>query len=77
VNVTWNSSTNAVGYNVYRSTVSGGPYAMVNSSLDGATAYSDTAVDSGQTYYYVATAVDDNSNESSYSMETQAVVPNP
>ena len=75
VNVTWNSSTNAVGYNVYRSTASGGPYAMINSSLDGATAYSDTAVDSGQTYYYVATAVDDNSNESAYSMETQAVVP--
>ena len=77
VDLTWNSSNNAVGYNVYRGSVSGGPYSIVNSSLDGTTAYTDNTVASGQTYYYVATAVDGNSNESAYSTEAQAVVPNP
>ena len=77
VDLTWNTSENAVGYNVYRSTVSGGPYTMINSGLDGATAYTDSTVVSGQTYYYVATAVDSNQNESGYSNQTQAVIPNP
>jgi len=75
--LTWNSSNGAVGYNIYRGTVSGGPYSMINTSLDGGTAYSDNTVASGQTYYYVATAVDVSSNESAYSAETQAVIPNP
>jgi fibronectin type 3 domain-containing protein len=77
VDLTWNASNNAVGYNVYRSTVSGGPYTMINSSLDSATAYADNSVTAGQTYYYVATAVDSNSNESAYSTQTKAVVPSP
>jgi fibronectin type 3 domain-containing protein len=77
VDLTWNSSNNAVGYNIYRGTKSGGPYSMINPSLDSTTAYTDTAVGAGQTYYYVATTVDGNSNESGYSAETQAVIPNP
>jgi fibronectin type 3 domain-containing protein len=75
--LTWNSSTSAVGYNIYRGTVSGGPYSMINASLVGSTAYSDNTVASGQTYYYVATAVDGSSSESAYSNQTQAVIPNP
>ena len=77
VDLTWNASANAVGYNVYRSTVSGGPYSMINTSLDATTAYTDTTVSSGQTYYYVATTVDGSSNESGYSNQAQAVIPNP
>jgi len=77
VDLTWNTSSGAVGYNVYRGSVSGGPYTMINSSLDGATAYSDSTVVSGQTYYYVTTAVDGNSNESGYSNQATAVIPNP
>jgi fibronectin type 3 domain-containing protein len=50
---------------------------MINASLEGSTAYTDNTVASGQTYYYVATAVDGNSQESGYSNETQAVIPNP
>jgi fibronectin type 3 domain-containing protein len=50
---------------------------MINTSLDATTAYTDTSVSSGQTYYYVATAVDGSSNESGYSNQTQAVIPNP
>ena len=77
VDLTWNASSGAVGYNVYRSTISGGPYTMINSSLDAATAYTDNTVVSGQTYYYVATAVDSGDKESAYSNQTQAVVPTP
>ena len=68
------SSQNVVGYNAYRGTVSGGPYSTLNSSLVTTTAYTDSTVQSGYTYYYVTTAVDANSHESAYSNEAQAVV---
>jgi fibronectin type 3 domain-containing protein len=77
VDLTWNAASGAVGYNVYRSTVSGGPYSMINTSLDGTTAYTDNTVVSGQTYYYVATTVDGRSSESGYSNQAQAVIPTP
>jgi len=77
VDLTWNSSTNAVGYNVYRGTASGGPYSIVNPSLDAATAFTDDNVTADQTYYYVVTAVYASSNESGYSNETSATVPTP
>jgi fibronectin type 3 domain-containing protein len=50
---------------------------MINSSLNSTTAYTDSTVVSGQTYYYVATTVDGSSNESGYSNQAQAVIPNP
>jgi hypothetical protein len=72
----WNASTSSVsGYNVYRSTVSGSGYTKVNSSLVGGVTYTDSSVQSGQTYYYVTTAVDSDGDESSYSNEAQAVIP--
>ena len=77
VDLTWNSSAEAVGYNIYRGTVSGGPYSMINSSLDSSTAYTDSTVTSGTTYYYVATAVNSSSEESGYSNQATAVIPNP
>lgn len=77
VDLTWDASVDAVGYNVYRGTVSGGPYSVINSTLDGTTAYTDNTVVSGQTYYYVTTAVDGKGNESGYSNQTQAIIPNP
>jgi fibronectin type 3 domain-containing protein len=73
----WTASADAVGYNIYRSTTSGSGYTMINTSLDGTPAYTDSTVASGQTYYYVATAVNASSEESGYSKQTQAVIPNP
>jgi Abnormal spindle-like microcephaly-assoc'd, ASPM-SPD-2-Hydin len=64
VNLYWNASTDVVGYNVYRSTSSDGSYAKINSSLDPNTAYTDTSVGSGTTYYYEATAVNSSGQES-------------
>ena len=79
VALSWNASTSTsiAGYNVYRGTVSGGPYSKINSVLDPSMSYSDSTVQSGQTYYYVTTAVDSAGVESSYSSGVQAVIPFP
>jgi hypothetical protein len=79
VTLTWlpSSSSNITGYNVYRATTSGGPYTKVNSSLLAVLTLLDSNVLAGQTYYYVATAVDINNNESIYSNEAPAAVPTP
>jgi hypothetical protein len=65
------------GYNVYRGSVSGGPYTKINTALDANASYSDGSVLAGQTYYYVTTAVDGSGMESAYSNEAQAVIPSP
>jgi fibronectin type 3 domain-containing protein len=70
-------SANVTGYNVYRGATAGGPYTKLNSALVAGTTYTDTTVQAGQTYYYVATAVDSGGNESAYSNEARAVVPSP
>jgi Abnormal spindle-like microcephaly-assoc'd, ASPM-SPD-2-Hydin/Transmembrane protein 131-like N-terminal len=76
VALTWNASTSTVaGYNVYRSTVSGGPYAKINSSLVAALNYTDSTVQSGTTYYYVTTAADSSGNESVFSNQVSATIP--
>jgi fibronectin type 3 domain-containing protein len=76
VTLTWSASNSTVaGYNVYRSTVSGGSYSKVNSSLLAALNYADGSVTSGSTYYYVTTAVDSSGNESVYSNQVSATVP--
>ncbi len=77
VTLTWTASIspNVSGYNIYRGTASGGPYAKVNSALITGTSYMDTTVVPGTTYFYVATAIDSGSNESAYSNEARAIVP--
>ena len=76
--LTWNASTSTVnGYNLYRGTVSGGPYTKINSSVDANTTFTDTTVQAGQTYYWVVTAVDSSNVESSNSNEVSATVPTP
>jgi len=78
VSLSWAASTSTVvGYNVYRGTQSGGPYAVLNSAADASTTYTDSTVQAGQTYYYVVTAVDGSGNESVNSNQAQAVVPTP
>jgi Abnormal spindle-like microcephaly-assoc'd, ASPM-SPD-2-Hydin len=63
------------GYNVYRGTTSGGPYAKINPSVDTVTTYADSTVQSAQTYYYVTTSVASGGMESKYSNETSAQIP--
>ncbi|MGD0696385.1 MAG: choice-of-anchor D domain-containing protein [Terriglobia bacterium] len=81
VDLAWTASTssNVIGYNIYRGTTTGGPYpTKVNSALVPATTFTDWTVLSGVTYFYVATAVDSSQNESVYSNESNpAAVPTP
>ena len=64
------------GYNVYRSTTSGSGYQKVNTSLLRwpRTRYIDRDVTSGETYYYVVTAVDKAGGESIYSNEAEVTI---
>jgi Abnormal spindle-like microcephaly-assoc'd, ASPM-SPD-2-Hydin len=73
--LSWNASTSATGYNIYRSATSGTGYARVNSGPDGVLSYSDTGVQNGQTYFYVTTAVDASGQESAYSSEVSVLIP--
>jgi fibronectin type 3 domain-containing protein len=73
----WTESSPVIGYNVYRGSVSGGPYTKINPSLDATTSLTDTTVQAGQTYYWVVTAVNASNVESTYSNQTAATIPTP
>lgn len=77
--LTWvaSSSPGVVGYNVYRGTVNGGPYAKITAQPVNALDYSDIAIQSGKTYYYVVTSIDTSNVESVNSNQTSAAVPTP
>ena len=78
IGLSWTDSSASVsGYNVYRSSSTGGPYTRLNSNLISGTSFSDTNVQAGQTYFYVTTAVNTSNVESSYSDQAQAIVPSP
>ncbi len=65
-----NSESDLAGYNVYRSTSPGVTIGTpINTSLLTGTSYLDSDVTDGVTYYYVVTAVDNGSNESTVSNE--------
>ena len=74
--LSWNADSGSLnGYNTYRSTVSGGPYTKLTSSPQAPSSYTDLAVQSGNTYYYVVTAVSTSNVESGYSNQAAATVP--
>lgn len=77
VDVSWtaSSSPGVVRYNVYRSTVAGGPYTSIGSVTG--TAFTDLNVTAGATYFYVVTSVDSSGIESVVSGERSATVPTP
>jgi hypothetical protein len=78
VTLSWSASTSTVtGYNIYRTTISGGPYTQVNTALESALNYVDNTVQSGQTYYYVATSVDSSGQDSGFSNQVSATIPVP
>jgi hypothetical protein len=74
--LSWTASdSGAVGYHVYSTTVSGGPYVRMTSTPVNNSSYAVTGVQPGRTYYYVVTALNSSSQESAYSSEVTAVVP--
>jgi fibronectin type 3 domain-containing protein len=79
VTLTWDppravAGGTVVGYNVYRSTTSGGGFVKLASRVPGPP-YEDRLVGSGRTYYYVVTALDQTGGESGFSGEVRAVIP--
>lgn len=76
VSLSWNTSPTSgiTDYNVYRGTVSGGPYTKINSSVVKSLTYFDTTVSPGTTYFYVVTAVDSFGVESAFSSPQLTVV---
>jgi len=80
VDVTWNASVSASlqGYNVYRSTASGGPYSKISPILSPTTLlFTDATPLSGHQYFYVVTAVDTSGAESAASVEVAVTIPTP
>jgi fibronectin type 3 domain-containing protein len=55
---TLSTSTDVTEQRVYRSTTSGGPYALAGSVAGTATSYTDTLLTNGTTYFYVVRAFD-------------------
>lgn len=78
VNLAWaeptNSSVTITGYKVYRSPSSAGSWTNV-SSVGTQTAYTDSNVQSGQSYDYYVTSLDSAGVESSPSNTTTVAVP--
>src|SRR5207253_9353687 len=71
VGLSWDPSSSPVlGYNVYRGTQSGGPYQKVNLSPQPGTSHTDATVQSGVTYFCVATAVAPDLVDSRHSNQT-------
>jgi thermitase len=70
VTLGWTASAGATGYNVKRSTTTGGPYTTIGTGVF-TTSYTDTAVTNGTAYYYVVSATNAN-GESSNSNESGA-----
>jgi Cep192 domain 4 len=76
VKLNWNASTTpGVGYIVYRSENSGGPYSPLFGTSTENLTYQDTTVAAGSTYYYVVTSVDPAGTESVYSNQVTAAIP--
>ncbi len=75
VALNWDASTSdIIGYYVYR-VQADGTYAKINSAPVVLTEFTDTNIQSGQTYTYVVTAVDADNVESDYSDPVLATIP--
>jgi hypothetical protein len=55
VGLTWTAAAGATGYNVKRSSASGGPFAVIGTTA-GTASYPDSTATNGITYYYVVSA---------------------
>jgi hypothetical protein len=77
VALNWQASTssNIVGYYVYRATGQTGTYSVLATAPLSGLKYTDASVASGETYMYAVTAVDSSGNESGYSSSVMAVIP--
>ena len=77
VSLSWaaSASSSVVGYDVYRASVSGGPYSKLVSDPVKVLDYTDSDVQAGAKYYYVVTSVDSSGVESAYSSQVSVTIP--
>jgi fibronectin type 3 domain-containing protein len=76
VDLKWKASpSRVVGYNVYRSEKTGGPFMKLTSNPVMETNFTDPTVQGDHTYFYMVTAVDSERRESLYSNQIKVVVP--
>ena len=76
VALTWDPSTSdVVGYFVYRQPATGGSFTKLNTAPVVPTQFTDSNVQDGQSYTYVVTAIDADNNESDYSAPALASIP--
>ena len=79
IDLNWNAPSNSpvpvASYNVYRSTNGGATLTKLDSTPDGQTDYTDTAVQSGATYNYAVKSVDASGVESAASNQIILAIP--
>ncbi len=73
LSLSWQATTGAAGYNLYRSPVTGGGWVKVNSAAVTGTSFVDSGLRNAQVYFYVVTALDTVGNESGYSNEASGM----
>jgi Abnormal spindle-like microcephaly-assoc'd, ASPM-SPD-2-Hydin len=76
VTLNWakSASSTVTGYDVYRGTVSGGPYTQIGSTSSSVLDFSDTSVQANVEYFYVVTSVA-SGEQSGYSSQVAVSVP--
>jgi hypothetical protein len=73
INIVWAPIDEAVSYNIYRSTTSGGPYTLIaEEHVTDYAVYADFGLTNGTTYYYVVRWINDMGQESPDSNEASA-----
>ncbi len=79
VQLSWDAPANSggtiAGYRIYRSVNGAAQYQLLNSSLTAYTEFADSAIQTGQTYDYYVTAVDNSGVESTPSNTATIAVP--
>jgi len=79
VDLTWDAPTSSpvaiTGYNIYRSLIGTSTYQLLNSLADSQTSYTDSTVQSGQTYLYLVESIDDSGDQSAPSIPITVAIP--
>ena len=75
ISLDWNDNTESdlAGYSIYRSTTSGTGFSLLAEATQ--SAYADSAVQAGTTYYYIVFAFDTSGSTSAASAEVSVTVP--
>ncbi|MEO7098790.1 MAG: LamG-like jellyroll fold domain-containing protein, partial [Luteolibacter sp.] len=74
INLTWTAGADATSYNVKRASTPGGPYTTVATGLT-SSAYSNTGLTSGTTYYYVVSGSNAGGEGSNSTEASAATIP--